>query len=381
MVGGLQRYPLIKQLGTMGCVVVVLGHRREFISSAMRILAIPVQAMPVRLSHTFVVCFWLATMSWLAVVKILPGLRKGERPDYYSAFAAAPGSQPDCWRIIWRGRIIGFAATDIDHLDDGQVVMRSVVQFDQLPLQSISNELFGIMAVALKPLFQGFGDTGMELLVASQMHFDVDRRFSGFTTRIDVDQQVDFLVISGDTDADGTLSLEMRMFDGASSGSGGQNWKREIELPPGALVGDAFAPRPELKNLRIGQSWTVPVYRPFPPGRPPQIIQATVKRLESISWDGNEVETMLVVYRSEAGSNINIASDPIGREWVRSDGMIIRQEVIFSGLKFQFERLPVGHQDSRIELLDVAKHPRLWKSGRASNSKPTETRATRTSPR
>jgi hypothetical protein len=329
-----------------------------------------------------VICFWLATMSWLAVVKILPGLRQGDRPDYYSALEAeVPRSQPDCWRIIWRDRIIGFAATDIDHLQDGQVVMRSVVQFDQLPLQSMSNELFGVLAVAIKPLFQGFGDTGMELLVASQMQFDADRRFSGFTTRIDVAEQVDFLVLSGDTDAKGILSLEARMFDGTSGGSGGQILKRKIELPPGALVGDALAPRPELKNLKVGQSWTLPVYRPFPPGSRPQIIQAIVKRLQTISWEGNEVETMLVVYRSEAGSNINIASDPIGREWVRSDGTVIRQEVMFSGLKFQFERLPAGRQDSRIELLDVAKHPRLWKSAHASNSRPVETNGTITTPR
>ncbi len=339
----------------------------------MPVLANPVLAMPVRLSHTIVICFWLATMSWLAVVKILPGLRQGERPDYYSALAPdAPHLEPHCWRIIWRDRNIGFAATDIDHLHGGQVVMRSVVQFDQLPLQSMSNELFGVLAVVIKPLFRGFGDTGMELLVASQMQFDADRRFSGFTTRIDVGQQKDFLVLSGDTDANRTLSFEAWMFDGTSSGRGTQILKRKIELPPGALIGDALAPRPELKNLRVGQSWTVPVYRPFPPGSPPQIIQAIVKRHETISWEGKEVETMLVVYRSEAGSSINIASDPIGREWVQSDGTVIRQEVIFSGLKFQFSRLPPGHQDSRIELLDVTKHPRLWKSAHGSKSKSTK---------
>ena len=329
--------------------------------------------MPVRLSHTIVVCFWLATMSWLAVVKILPGLREGDRPDFYSSLAAdAPRRQPVCWRILWRDQIIGFAATDIKHLPDGQTVMRSVVQFDRLPLQSMAHELFGVLAVVIQPLFQGFGDTGVELLIASQMQFDTDRRFSGFTTRIDAAQQPDFLVLCGNTDANGTLNVEARMFDGTSGGSGRRILKREIELPAGALVGDALAPRPELKNLSVGQSWTVPVYRPFPPGSPPQIIQATVKRLEPIIWEGIEVETMLVLYQSEAGSSINIASDPIGREWVRSDGMVIRQEVVFSGLKFQFDRLPVKHQDARVELLDVEIHPRLWKSAHASDSKPTE---------
>lgn len=325
--------------------------------------------MPVRLSSTIVVCFWLATMSWLAVAKILPGLRRGERPDYYSSLAAdAPRREPDCWRILWRDRSIGFAATAIDHRPDGQAVMRSVVQFEHLPLQSMANELFGVLAVAMKSLFQGAGDLDMELLIASQMQFDADRRFSGFTTRVDAAQQSDFLVLTGDASPDGTLTLVARMFDGASGGNGTQVLQREIELPAGALVSDALAPRPELKNLFVGQSWTLPVYRPFPPGSPPRIIEATVKRLESIHWEAHEVETLLVVYQSAAGSDINIASDPIGREWVRADGTVIRQEVMFSGLTFQFDRLPSTTLDTRVELLDVDKHPRLWKPAHAANS-------------
>jgi len=322
--------------------------------------------MPVRLSHTIVVCFWLATMGWLAVVKILPGLRRGERPDYYSTLdREAPIRPPDCWRIVWRDRTIGFAATDVDRRPDGQAVMRSVVQFDELPVQSMANELFGVLAVMLKPMFQGTGDLQIELLIASQMQFDSEQRFSGFTTRVNAAQQADFLVLSGNTDAQGTLTFEARMHDGGQ-GSGTQILKREVDLPAGALVSDALAPRPELKNLSVGQSWTVPVYRPFPPGSPPQIIQATVIRLEPIFWESNEVETMLVEYQSVAGSNINIASDPIGREWVLLDGTVVRQQVIFSGLKFQFDRLPEDNPDVRIELLDANKYPRLWQPAHAA---------------
>lgn len=330
--------------------------------------------MPVRLSHTIVVCFWLATMSWLAVAKILPGLRRGERPDYYSSLAAdAPRRPPDCWRILWHDRTIGFAASGIDHRPDGQVVVRSVVQFDRLPLQSMANELFGVLAVAMKPFLQGAGDLETELLIATQMQFSEGRRFSGFTTRLDAANQPDFLVLSGEANPGGTLTIEARMFSGASGGGGTQVLKREIELPPGALVNDALAPRPELKHLFVGQSWTVPVYRPFPPGSPPQIIQATVKRLDPILWNGHEVETMLVVYQNAEGSNINIASDPIGREWVRSDGKVIRQEVMFSGLKFQFDRLPAETPDPRIELLEIDKHPRLWKPAHAAELNPRKT--------
>ena len=154
------------------------GGSRSFPPTRDQFPEIPVHAMTVRLSHMIVVCFWLATMSWLAIVKILPGLRRGERPDYYSSLATdAPRRPPDCWRIVWHDRAIGFAATDVDHRPNGQAVMRSVVQFDQLPVQSIANELFGALAVMIKPFLQGTGDLEMEFLIASQMQFGIDRQF------------------------------------------------------------------------------------------------------------------------------------------------------------------------------------------------------------
>ncbi len=317
--------------------------------------------MPLRLSHAIIVCFWLAAMSWLVVVKILPGLRTGQRPDYYSTLAAdAARRPPDCWRILWHDRTIGFAATDVERMGGGEAVMRSVVQFERLPVQSIANELFGVLSVMLRPFMRDAENLEMEFLIASQLHFDGEHRFSGFTTRIDVAQEPDFLVLTGTSDRQGKIDVAARMFPDGTGTDGTEILTRQIDLPPGALVRDALAPRPELKNLTVGQSWTIPVYRPFPPGSPPQIVQATVKRLEPIHWEGQEVETMVVEYLSAAGSNINIASDPIGLEWIRLDGTVIRQQVMFSGVMFQFDRMPANALDSRSDLLDADLHPRLW---------------------
>ncbi len=317
-----------------------------------------------RLFTTFVICFWLAAMSWLAAKKILPGLMGGDQPDYYSVLDRADGeAPPDCWEISWQQRAIGFAATRVIRHDDGSTVMRSVVQFDELPLESMAGELFGVLAAVIKPLMQGSGDLTLEMLVASQTHFDQQRRFAGFHTVVDLGDMQGFLVLWGQVDEAGKLHVQARVNNGLTGGGAGTPIvHRVIELPQDALVSDWLAPRPELKNLAVGQSWTIPVYRPFPPNSPPQIIEATVVRHDPIFWQSQDTETMLVEYRSDAGASINIASDPVGREWVRRDGTVLRQEVIFSGLRFRFERLLDHGDDLRAELLDDATHPRLWNS-------------------
>jgi hypothetical protein len=79
-----------------------------------------------------------------------------------------------------------------------------------------------------------------------------------------------------------------------------------------------------------------------------------------ILWDGNEVETLLIVYRTDAGSGVQAARDPVGWEWVRRDGVVLRQEIALSRLRLRFERLPDAPVDPRAQWLDDTRHPRLW---------------------
>ena len=48
----------------------------------------------------------------------------------------------------------------------------------------------------------------------------------------------------------------------------------------------------------------------------------------------------MVAYRGEAGSGIGATREPIGRAWVRGDGLILWQEVAISNLLLTMERLP-----------------------------------------
>ena len=92
-----------------------------------------------------VMIFWAVSLYWLIAVKIAPGWGGGIRPDDRAAMqSAADASQPDLWKIRWRDRSIGFAATRVVSVADQHLELRSVVRFEELPVQTLLRDLFGM---------------------------------------------------------------------------------------------------------------------------------------------------------------------------------------------------------------------------------------------
>ena len=63
--------------------------------------------------NVIVVLFWLATMSWLVVAKIVPPLRVGEPPNYARSSQTATTSRPPAGPFACEGEPIGWAANKI----------------------------------------------------------------------------------------------------------------------------------------------------------------------------------------------------------------------------------------------------------------------------
>jgi hypothetical protein len=318
----------------------------------------------------FVLVAWLASMSWLFVAKILPTLQGGDPPDYSTTVAeSAESAQPTVWRITWKDRRIGTAAGDARRQARG-TARRYVVQFEHMPLQMMLSEAFGAFGSVFfgrtaKQSSEGRGGSAwtgehpleVDMLLATEMRFDKEQRFTSFQTIVDLGEMKGFLRLRGRTDERGKLLLTTRI---GSVGGKEKSLRHELDLPTNAIINDSFAPRPELKNLRVGQKWTIPVYRPFPPNSPVQIVAAHAERHELILWDGHDVETILVVYRDEAGSGLNATREPIAREWVRSDGVVLQHEVRWSGTNIRFERIPEAFSETVTEFLSDEVHPRYW---------------------
>ncbi len=135
--------------------------------------------------------------------------------------------------------------------------------------------------------------------------------------------------------------------------SGTFTYKDEAYHPADALMGDSLSPQTHLPGLRIGQTWTVPAYSPFrPPNNPIEILQATVERLEPMSYNGRVEDVWVVVYRSDPGSGLAHNGIPRVRLWVRRNGTVLRQQVRLFDATITFARLSRGRAielDRRVQ--------------------------------
>jgi len=311
-----------------------------------------------RIFNGLVIIFWMIAMTWLLAEKVIPPMLGGDPPDYQSVLAPATEEKlPDAWKLRWKERTVGFAASRVEERPSGELDRMTFVEFEDLPLESILSEMLGPVAAVIKPLLQSSRELDLDMIVATRMTFDHDRKLSRFDTTIDLSDYQDFLRLEGNVQEDGKLEIVAKLSSG-NSGTG-QSLKHSVQLPPEALIEGAFSPRPELKGLYIGQKWTIPVVRSFALNSPVQILQAEVAQHDIIMWGSDEVETKLVVYRTEAGSGVQATREPISREWVRDDGEVLRQQVRFSGLELTFEREDERSIDPRVEKLDALQQ-RLW---------------------
>jgi hypothetical protein len=117
------------------------------------------------------------------------------------------------------------------------------------------------------------------------------------------------------------------------------------------VLGDGLSPQPRLSGLRDGQTWTTEVFSPLqPPNDPVQIMQATVEGTEPMVWNGQAMDTRLVVYRTDPGTGPDGKGQPRGRVWVRPDGTVLKQQVMLLSSALSFVRMT---DDEAAELAEA----------------------------
>jgi hypothetical protein len=276
--------------------------------------------------NVIVVLFWLATMSWLFMAKVVPPLRVGEPPSYTTIADESKHEEPVCWTIRMQGRTIGWAANRMLRRPEGISEFYSRVYLGELPLDELAPSW---LAAVLKPAFPD-----LQLIdVDKQSWFIVDPlgRLSDFDSRVRLAGIPDAIRVQGTVEGS-KLKLQVRSGDIAAT--------LYRPLTPNSLMSDELSPQARMPNLRLGQTWTVPLYSPFrAPDSPMEILQAVVEREDPMLWHGQPVQTRIVVYRGDSGGGRG--SETIrGRMWVREDGIVLRQEVSVFKSPIQFERIP-----------------------------------------
>ncbi len=277
--------------------------------------------------NVIVVLFWLASMTWLVVAKVLPPLRVGEPPNYQAILDESQQQPTACWSIHVERRPIGWAASKLVRRKDGGGIaeLHSRVYLARLPLNELAP---GWLVKVVKP---ALGDLErLDVDKQSEIVVDPLGRLVGFESRVRIAEIRDAIKITGQVEGS-TLRITVR--------SGDVPTTVERYLPPNALIADELSPQALLPALRVGQRWTVPLYSPFrPPHSPIEILQAQVERAETLTWDGRRASGKLIVFRSDSGSGPS-GDEVRGRMWVRDDGLVVRQEVAVLGTHLMFTRL------------------------------------------
>lgn len=300
-----------------------------------------------------VAVFWLATMSWLVTSKVLPPLLVGEPPTYREivrAGALAGQNEPSAWRLSWDGRLVGWAQSRSESRGRGLVELVNQVHFNDLPWQEM-------MPVKLGALGQVWGEAsaGLELDAETAVLVDPLGRPEEFRSTVRLGLMPEAIRMRGHVDGN-QLLMTVRVGD--------FSYPTRLYLASDALLGDVLSPQPRLPNLRVGQTWTVPVYSPFAaPNQPVEVLKATVEREETIVWGGQGVRTRLVVYRGDEGAGVGSGREWRGKSWVRGDGIVLRQEARLNQhlLRFELvapeEPLPLGIFRGEAEVPDLPPAP------------------------
>ena len=276
-----------------------------------------------------VVVLWLTTMGWLVSEKVLPALWVGDAPDSRTILAAAQTETLVGWSLTSDGRRTGWALNSTAASPGGMVEMRSRVHFDQMPIGRSGPRW-------LRDLVGQLG-SHLQLELDNGLAFDALGRLSRFDSTARFPPSEDAAIkVRGSIDG-AQLALAIR--------SGDFNYETQLPVPRNALMSDAFSPQTHLPGLREGQSWTVAVYSPLQPPNPNdpkdprEILRATVEGREPVLWAGQPAMAWVVVYRNDAAAAAHQAAKPVGKVWVRADGVILKQQVVFFGTTLTFVRL------------------------------------------
>jgi hypothetical protein len=260
------------------------------------------------------------------VTKVLPPLRVGEPPSYGSILDTLDAEAPVCWTIRLNDKTIGWAANKLVRRPDGITDLYSRVYLGEFPWEEFAP---GWLGAVLKPVFPKLDNLDVDK--KTRLVIDPLGRLVEFESRVRVANIPDAVKVQGQVEGS-TLRLSIQ--------SGEFPYKLERYLPPTAMMGDEFSPQVMMPGLRVGQTWTVPLYSPFrAPSSPMEILQAVVEREDPLTWNGRTIPCRVIVYRADPGSGVG--DDQIrGRAWVDKEGVVVRQEVSVLKSHLHFIRLP-----------------------------------------
>ncbi len=302
-----------------------------------------------RLYAPLILLLWLASMTWLATVKVLPALRAGTPPDYQDEFAQAKNPPPVAWDLYWNDKPVGTTVSRATMSEGVPSDVRSLVRLENLKLREVLSEVLGMFSM-LSAMF-GNDQVRIEITIATRLRLDWAGEIEGFETSIKTADETDLLFLRGQRTPDD--KLQIRLMPGGVDSSDNPALTREINLPTKTRYAESFSPRSRMLGLRVGQRWTTPVVSPLSTANAVQLVESVVERQEEIEWQGIRMNAFVVTSRYDAGSG-SASRELAGSVWVGEDGVIVRQQLPLGGARIRLERTT---DDRAAELANVLEAP------------------------
>jgi hypothetical protein len=284
--------------------------------------------MPSRLVSLAILVYWCIAAFCLLNWEVLPELSLGYPPDLRAIAAAGDSSKPVVWDIQVMDnpgspdatRSVGEAITSSKRLNDGWFELGSEVSLDAGGV--LRNTPLGTK-----------GKVRLEL--SSIYRVDPSGNLRSFDMRVKQHESSESLFTVKGRLKDGVMEV-------VSEGPVQLlNQKFRFAYEPRSVVHDALGPLDRLPGLHLGQRWDTRVVNPF--SGQVERVRVEVQRRTLIHWNGEPVSAFEVV--QHAGSMT-------ARTWVRSDGVILRQEVPFPIVRLVLDRRP--DQAARVESKESA---------------------------
>jgi hypothetical protein len=272
--------------------------------------------MPSRLISLAILIYWSIAAFLLLTWDVIPELTLGYPPDLRAIAVAGDSTKPVGWSIQIVDdprypevrRTVGESVTASSRRPDGWFEMTSHVELDAggmlkgTPLMSRTNP---------------------RLMVESVYRVDKSGNLNSFN-----------LLVTSKDSADTLLKVKGNLRGGKMevvSRGPVQILDKNLtfDYEPRSVVQDVLGPLDRLPGLHVGQRWESRVINPFSGVVEP--VRVEVVRRGLIHWEGNPVTTFEVVHR---------ASLLTTKTWVRTDGVILRQEIPFPFVRLVLERRP-----------------------------------------
>lgn len=283
--------------------------------------------MPSREARIIVIVFWMVMTSWLVYRDLLPQWGFGEL-NYRVLLADRAVEETSRWRILLDGKRLGSVHSIVRPETDGSHRLKTSVEFnlqtltESANLQRLPNDELSLSRLLLQSefLISPMGKLETLSIIGSvestRLRFQLEGMVRGNKL---------FLV------NDGLPFLKK---------------ESEFSLDPQTLIISQIGPLDRIPNLWVGKRWITRFVDPFKRALPNlvggflggtdlamEIIHNEVTSMETISWRDQSWACFAIEHRHD---------NQRGKTWVRaSDGLVLRQESVFSGRQIIVELDPL----------------------------------------